>query len=495
MEPLLHLGRTLASIRSIGALSLEKAAAGAGVAVGVLRDAEQGILAPGVVEALARFYGLNAETLEGGRVMPAVGAGASATVFLFHGPYQDFDPADWAMLNRALQFGRLYATRASRTGLTERQSFVPVPTTGPLPRDAAKQGHRLARLVRSRLQLGGTPLGDLRALIEERLGIVVLVEPFETLNLRAASILDVTRTGAAIVLSESDDARRLNPVLNRVYLTHELCHLLFDPGVPGRVRIALDDKPQGHSQETGQGFSKETLLESRAKGFAAELLLPKEGVEKLLGAPRGEETSIAQAQELARRVAEHFGTPWPIAVLHLRNLQFIGERVASELVQERRKGATDDTTTLPEPRSRPRVLSAADAAVIPAAPPETPPDFVRDALRIGDELATEWVEQVLAEAYAVVAAGRPLEATDLLFDRLDALLSGGDDVRARLLLSRLDPTRLPPEVLTALLTLASHGRGMLGETWSGFRDRSLKALDVHWQLPAARRRRLSERLG
>lgn len=495
MEPLLHLGRTLASIRSIGALSLEEAAAGASVAVGALRSAERGVFAPDVVDALARFYGLDAEMLAGGQAIPAGDAGASATVFLFHGPYQDFDPADWRVLNRALQFGRLYSTRASRDGLMERQSFLPMPPAGPLPRDAAKQGHRLARLVRSRLQPGGTPLGDLRALIEVRLGIAVLVEPFETLNLRAAAILDVTRTGAAIVLSEDDAARRRTPALNRVYLAHELCHLLFDPIAPGRVQIALDDKPQEQSKDKGQGFSKDALLESRAKGFAAELLLPKEGVEELLGAPRGEETSIAQAKMLVERAAKRFSTPWTITVWHLKNLQFMSERVANELVPAGPGAAMEDTTTLPQPGAGPRELATADAAVIPAAPPDAPPDFVRDSRRIGSELATAWVDAVLDRAYAAVAARRPLDATDLLFDRLDALLSGEDDVRARLLLNRLAPARLQPEVLTALLTLASHGRSILGEAWTGFCARSLQALDERWQFTTERRRRLLERLG
>lgn len=492
MEPLLHLGRTLASIRSIGALSLEEAAASAQVDVNALRNAEQGIFAPDVVNALARFYGLDPEMLAGGQAMPAV---ASAMVFLFHGPYQDFDPADWEMLNRALLFGRLYSTRASRAGLMKRQSFVPVPPSGPMPRDAAKQGYRLARSVRSRLQLGGAPLGDLRALIEEQLGIAVLVEPFETLNLRAAAILDVTRTGAAIVLSEDDDARRRIPVLNRVYLAHELCHLLFDPIAPGRVQISLDDKPQGYPKEKGQGFSKDSLLESRAKGFAAELLLPKEGVEELLGAPRGEETSINQAQALAKRAAEHFHTPWTITVWHLKNLQFMSERVANELLQARPRVVTDDTTTLPPSRSGPRELSAEDAAVIPATPPDAPPEFVRAARRLGDELATAWVDEVLDGAYAAVAAERPLKATDLLIERLDALLLGEDIVRARLLLRRLDLPRLKPEVLTALLPLVSHGHEMLGETWIEFRTRSLRALEEHWHFTKERCQRLLERLG
>jgi hypothetical protein len=133
--------------------------------------------------------------------------------------------------------------------------------------------------------------------------------------------------------------------------------------------------------------------------------------------------------------------------------------------------------------------------VIPAAPPESLPDFVREAQLIGNELATAWVDAILAEAYAAAAAERPLEATDLLFERLDALFSGKDDTRARLLLNRLDPARLSPEVLAALLPLASHGRDMLGETWTQFRARSLHALETLWQFSAERRHRLLERLG
>lgn len=140
-------------------------------------------------------------------------------------------------------------------------------------------------------------------------------------------------------------------------------------------------------------------------------------------------------------------------------------------------------------------LSAEDAAVIPAAPPDAPPEFVRKARRLEDELAIAWVDEVLDRAYSAVAQERPLEATDLLIERFDALFLGEDAVRARLLLKRLDLPRLKPEVLTALLPLASHGHEMLGEAWIEFRNRSLRALEEHWHFTKERCQRLLERLG
>ena len=490
MEPLLRLGRTLATLRSIRGLSVDEAASQAGLDSHQLREAEAGRVTESVRECLAKYYGLDVESLVEGLAIPALDQDVTATVFLLHGANQDFAPADWSVLERAMQSARLYATRTTqgRNGVRERQGFLPVRPAGPLRRDAAMQGHKLARQVRARLQLGGEPLGDLRPLIEERLGVVVVVDALATLNLRAASILDVARVGAAAVLSNRDEARERNPLLNRVYLAHELCHLLFDPGAPGCVQIALDDQPQGRRSSS--------LLESRAKGFAAEFLLPRMGVEALLGSRSSPESSRARARALVERATEHFGTPWEITARHLGNLRFLTEGIAGEIVQEGGPQLTADTTTLPSSGQPPFSLSVfGSQANTPSAPSDTPPQFVLEARALGNTLAVHFIEELLASTYAEVQAGRPRAATDLLLERLDALLGGNELERAQLLLERLDVKKTPPEVLTAVLSLVRHAREALGHTWDPFFKRAMHALEDPWGVSEERRRRIEARLG
>lgn len=211
METLTKLGQTLATLRSIRGLSLDEAATQSGLASGELREAEAGRVTPEVREGLAKFFGLDAELLSEGIATPAPEKASSGTVFLFHGASQDFDPADWGVLEHAMQSARVFSTRTKRglDGLKERLAFLPLRPVGPQRRDAAKQGHRLARQVRARLALHGEAVGDFRALLEERLGVVVLVDTLSTVDLRAASILDVGRVGAAALLSDADELRRV----------------------------------------------------------------------------------------------------------------------------------------------------------------------------------------------------------------------------------------------------------------------------------------------
>lgn len=62
--------------------------------------------------------------------------------------------------------------------------------------------------------------------------------------------------------------------------------------------------------------------EQRARGFAAELLLPRAGLNKLLGLPRGvreQQTAV----EMVVAAMDHFGASWQITANHLCNHGFV----------------------------------------------------------------------------------------------------------------------------------------------------------------------------
>jgi hypothetical protein len=197
------------------------------------------------------------------------------------------------------------------------------------------------------LGIGNKPLGDMRAILEEELGIAVLVENFYNTRLEAASVLGTGYQGVAL-LSAASVHRQQNPLLARVYLAHELCHLLCDPVAPGQVLIAVDDSSEKNQTSAMQQSVR--LLESRARGFAAELLLPREGIVDLLGRGPSHESSISEAEQMVARVAAHFRTTWQLTANHLENHRFLDRDIREKIKAPQGFGtALYDHTSLPQP--------------------------------------------------------------------------------------------------------------------------------------------------
>jgi transcriptional regulator with XRE-family HTH domain len=491
MERLAELGRALAQLRGLLGLSLESCASRLGTTAESLEAMEQGEIEPATLGDIATLYAIDEDQLRQGKVMPLEGV-EGATVFLLHGAYQDFDARDLGVLNRAMRAARaVTALSGAIEGselLQRRIQFAPVAPAGPRPADAARQGYRLARLVRAKLNLGGEPIEDMRALLEEKFGIAVVVDDLISHDLRAASILDAHRAAAAAVLAAHHPDREKNPTLARVYLAHELCHLLWDPGAPGSVRLALDDR-------SGLDTSGAGLLESRAKGFAAEFLIPLEGASALLGPPIESESSLVLARAKVARVREHFGTPWEIATYHLGNLGFIRQELTLDLLEEPIAPAVRHTTSLPAPAAMPHLLerllsthpaprsSAADFSNTAVEVAHAPPWYVDDAQRATAAAVDDLTSRAIDGAFSALLRRRETEAVDLLVEHFDTLFLAGEFEAARRALARLDPERLPPKVLTAVLMVSAHARDKLGDARVEFFTRVQSALAERWRLP------------
>lgn len=242
-------------------------------------------------------------------------------MFLRHRQIQDFDDRDAALLDEALEQGRSLAALRRQLGepaLALQAETFPLREPAAHRSDApAQDGYHLAREVRQWLGNPADPIRDLRALVEERFGIAVLVRRLESSGVTAVCVR--AETCAAIVLDARDPARAQNPLLGRVYLAHELCHALFDPSAGGLhivIDVALDRKAQ--------------QAEQRARAFAAELLLPREGIRLMTDTP-GQIRDPSAALELIGRVRSRFGAPHPITANHLCNLGFIAADLREEL--------------------------------------------------------------------------------------------------------------------------------------------------------------------
>ncbi len=332
-----RIGDIVRTVRERESCSLGDLATRSGVPLDALTALERG--QPGItttqLDDVAGALSLDPAALLNGREV----ARPVPSVFLRHTPMQDFDDRDGAVLDEALDQGRSLANLRSLLGdpalALQAGTFVQREAAADRSDAPAQDGYRLAREVRQWLGYAAEPLDDVGAMIEERFGVAVLVRPLESSRVTAAGVR--AEISAAIVLSARDPQRAQNPLLARVYLAHELCHVLFDPS-PGGLHIIVDRVAD----------RKTYAAEQRARAFAAELLLPQEGLTRLLGAPR-EVNEPSAALDLVTRARSQFGTPHEMAANHLCNLRFIDRRLREWLEAERTTfTGTPPETTLPD---------------------------------------------------------------------------------------------------------------------------------------------------
>jgi Zn-dependent peptidase ImmA (M78 family) len=221
---------------------------------------------------------------------------------------QDFRNDDLDLLDNAIAHARtlnalgqlLQESPAEWPGAGFRRSEAPHDT----PEAAARHGYQLAGELRRSLELVTEPLDDIRALVEERLGIAIVLRELST---RAACAVKAG-DAAAIVLSGGAFRTASRA---RGAIAHEVCHILHDPDREG-VHIVLDRESDRSTHAN----------EQRARAFAAELLLPRAGLNRLLGVPRGVREQDT-AKELVIKAMEHFGASWQITANHLCNREFV----------------------------------------------------------------------------------------------------------------------------------------------------------------------------
>jgi len=303
-------------------LSLDRVSHESGVARETLMSLERG--QPGMATTelfeVARVLSLDpVGLLRGHEVSRAI-----PSIFLRHAGHQDFDDRDNELLDDALGAGRTLASLRSKLGeppaALQANVFQPADVASDRPEAPAVDGYQRARSVRQWLGNPDEPLGDVGSLVEQRFGVAILTRELATARNTAASVRG--EDAAAIVLHANDLHRNKNPLLARVHLAHELCHILFDPSEGGlHIVVDLNTDRKGH------------VAEQRARAFAAELLLPRKGLVALIGDPR----SVADrgaAIALVSKVRSHFGTSHEIAANHLCNQKFIDLRLRDRLEAE-----------------------------------------------------------------------------------------------------------------------------------------------------------------
>ena len=316
------IGELVQAQRAAVGLNLDQVAEQAHVPFETLKSFEEGRgkITAAALERIAYVLAIDADALREGRIERT----PIASLFFRQGAYPDFRDEDRpkvvTVFERARALLEVNATLGRLAGL--RSQFSP---EAPKP-EAAKDGYRLANQVRTALGNETEPLPDMVTLLEDRFDILVRMEPLASARIEALSLHE-PQTGAAAALLNATGKRRSNPLTARVDLAHELGHILFDP--PDRENPLVIDV------ETDEGRSI-SHAEQRARAFAAELLMPAEGLRRLLGRPRYE-MSTPQALALVERVRREFRTPIEITVNHLFWREYIVDWLRQELIEQARR--------------------------------------------------------------------------------------------------------------------------------------------------------------
>ncbi len=335
--------------RTKRALSLEALAKSAGVPSEVLVALEEG--RRGVTLSQLGHLATALEVDDDALLDGVVRDRPRASVFFRQGTWQDYRHQDDEVFERVMEQARACVALRDMLPPTHglrlrKRGIEPQAVGAKTPVEAAREGYALARSVREALGRTSDCLLDLRSILEKLFDVPVWVASLAS-PVPAVSLVDGDRVAVAVVLNANDRTRQDNPLVDRVHLAHELCHVLFDESEPGRIHLVLE-----HARDNSGD-----LVEARARGFAAELLLPRRGLQGLLGEP-GRVTSELRAMELIQKARGHFVTPWEIAAHHLGNLHFIEKRLADELARRGgNAGASPDAgLSLPPVDAPPIVL-------------------------------------------------------------------------------------------------------------------------------------------
>lgn len=300
----------------------------------------RGRLTAAALDRVARVLAVDPLALREGRIEPRPTATLFFQQFRTFADFRDVEdqPKVTEALRRASDLLDVNALLGRPPSL--RAQLEPAPAIV----EAARDGYRLATRVRKMLDNEVGPLRDLMLLLEDEFDILVRAEILASSRVDAISVKDNDRGAAAVILNRTSD-RRANPSTARVDLAHELAHVLFDPA-NGRVNLVVD--------KDGKESKDVDLAEQRARAFAAELLMPAEGLRRLLGSPQYA-MGTGEAMELVDRVRREFETPIEIAVNHLVNREYVWSEIRTALIEQARK------------RERP---------VVPSPAPSTRPDLL-----------------------------------------------------------------------------------------------------------------------
>lgn len=304
-----NLPAALGRARERAHYSQEEAASALGVSRAMISYWESGTRKPNdrQIGALASIYGIEMIDLLTDRDAKPAGADL-AGMMLRSG--KDIDPDAQPGIREFIRFLNRHVDLAGFLGESlDGLSQSPYVSRG----DFAKRedARRKAEEVRAHLRLGVGPILDLDAICE-RLGITLYRSPMgsDLGRVPSGAFLNHPEVGFSILVNLD-----MTPGRRRFTVAHELAHALFHSN---KNRFVIS---QGRSS-----------MERFADDFAAEFLMPAEGVRRFMediGLP----SKIEEAVD-AIHIQRYFNVSWAMALVQLRRMGAMAEETFQTLRRE-----------------------------------------------------------------------------------------------------------------------------------------------------------------
>lgn len=173
-----------------------------------------------------------------------------------------------------------------------------------------QKAEELANQVRRELKLGKAPIKDIFGLLEGQ-GIFVVKMPIGGNGLSGAFYYDKEKELGKILINSNRSKG------HQVFTgAHEYCHYLLDKD----KRIIIEDDKM-----------VKTAVEQRADCFAANFLMPSDGVNYYIQEILKQEGNNINDEVLVR-IRNEFGVSWKALIIRLHNLRYVFDKPYKEKI-------------------------------------------------------------------------------------------------------------------------------------------------------------------
>lgn len=174
------------------------------------------------------------------------------------------------------------------------------------------EAENLAEATRKKLGLGNAPIKDIFSLLESQ-GIFVVISPIDSSSELSGAFYYDSETDQSNILINSNRSNGHQ----RFTAAHEFCHHLLDR----KTQPVIVEKDSNKSN-----------LEKRANSFAANFLMPSDGISYYIQNVL-KTTSKKLSDENLAKLREEFGVSWSALLYRLSSLNYVFDCSTEEMVR------------------------------------------------------------------------------------------------------------------------------------------------------------------
>lgn len=175
-----------------------------------------------------------------------------------------------------------------------------------------RQAESLAESMRKKLELDNAPIKNIFSLLENQ-GIMVIRLPIKGGSLSGAIFCNKDDKSAYILINSNHSIGRQN-----FTAAHEYCHYLID----------TDEKPVIIDNN-----NHKSSIEKRADCFAANFLMPKDGVLNFIDNVLAKKIKRLEDDDIVR-IREEFAVSWRAVIYRLNNLGFTFDKSVEKKIKQ-----------------------------------------------------------------------------------------------------------------------------------------------------------------